>query len=191
MTAAAPGASTANVPMMQVACLTTGTLVDLRDARGLRPLHVASYQGHARSGFHLLLLQQGQPTAMLRPPAAASARYTSPARRGTTRLRCWAAATRTRCCAPRTAAPPLMSPANSGRFSIAQLLLSLKSVSCLLHKDLEDEQRGQARSPAPSGRQNGHVDVAQGANPNRMTEHGTCLHLAAIHGQLEAVKFLL
>uniref|UniRef100_A0A1I8FG15 ANK_REP_REGION domain-containing protein n=1 Tax=Macrostomum lignano TaxID=282301 RepID=A0A1I8FG15_9PLAT len=53
------------------------------------------------------------------------------------------------------------------------------------------------RSPASIWRKNGHVDVLrlllgqQGANPNRMTEHGTCLHLAAIHGQLEAVKFLL
>uniref|UniRef100_A0A1I8HU47 ANK_REP_REGION domain-containing protein n=1 Tax=Macrostomum lignano TaxID=282301 RepID=A0A1I8HU47_9PLAT len=193
MTALHQAAFNGNVPMMQV-LLDHGALVDLRDARGLRPLHVASYQGHGEA-VHLLLNKGSQPDL----PACGGL---SPLH-----LACQAGhyeIVKTLLCSN---SDPMLRTEDGrtafdvacefGRFSIAQLLLSLKSVSCLLHKDLEDEQRGQAQSCLHLAAKNGHVDVLrlllgqQGANPNRMTEHGTCLHLAAIHGQLEAVKFLL
>uniref|UniRef100_A0A1I8IL08 SAM domain-containing protein n=1 Tax=Macrostomum lignano TaxID=282301 RepID=A0A1I8IL08_9PLAT len=98
-----------------------------------------------------------------------------------------------------------------GRYTIVQLLMSLKSVTGLLFEDAEyfpqhsphrsaaSEQQGYRRPPSclHLAAKNGHTDVLRlllsqpGVNVNRVTEQGSCLHMTAFYGHVEATKLLL
>ncbi|XP_041085569.1 caskin-1-like [Polyodon spathula] len=167
--------------------------VDIKDQKGMRPLHYAAWQGKVEPMKTLLKSgssvnsqsDEGQIPLHL---AAQHGHYdvsemllqhqSNP------------------CIVDNAGKTPLDLACEFGRVGVVQLLLSSNMCAALLEPKPGDITDPNGTSPLHQAAKNGHIDIIRlllqaGININRQTKAGTALHEAALCGKTEVVRLLL
>uniref|UniRef100_A0ABM0M4S0 Caskin-1-like n=1 Tax=Saccoglossus kowalevskii TaxID=10224 RepID=A0ABM0M4S0_SACKO len=166
--------------------------VDLKDNRGMRPLHYAAWQGKLDAVY--LLLRAGSSSNDSsndgETPLHLASQYGSYSV-AETLLQHQSKPTAKN----KDGKTPLDLACEFGRRNVVELLLNSNQCSALLDAPPNIKQKPQ-HTPLHLAAKNGHIDVIRiliqlGIDINRETPSGTSLHEAALYGKSEVVRLLL
>ncbi|XP_070580993.1 LOW QUALITY PROTEIN: caskin-2-like [Ptychodera flava] len=166
--------------------------VDLKDNRGMRPLHYAAWQGKLDPVF--LLLRSGSSSNDSSnegdTPLHLASQYGSYDVAETLLQHQSKPTTKNK-----QGKTPLDLACEFGRKRVAELLLNSNQCSALLDAPPNVTQKPQ-HTPLHLAAKNGHLDIIKtlllaGIDVNRETLSGTGLHEAALYGKTEVVRLLL
>lgn len=167
--------------------------VDIKDNKGMRPLHYAAWQG--RKEPMKLVLKAG--SAVNIPSDEGHIPLHLAAQHGHYDVSEMLLQHQSNpCMVDNSGKTPLDLACEFGRVGVVQLLLSSNMCAALLEPRPGDTTDPNGTSPLHLAAKNGHIDIIRlllqaGIDINRQTKSGTALHEAALCGKTEVVRLLL